>query len=69
MITLGTSGAAVLPLTGKAEIAGALAADMIGTEMSIERLGIGEETGAGFPLATMLLVGWGRLPCAGGCGF
>lgn len=53
MVPLCAGGTAVLPLAGQAEIIGALAADMVITQMEVEEFGISRDNSAIRPLASL----------------
>lgn len=63
VITLSTRGAAVLPFASKAEIVGALAADVVVAEMVVKDLWVGKGLGAVLPETSVRLavaIGDGR---------
>ena len=58
VIALSTGSTTILPFAGEAQIAGALAANVVIAEMVVERLWVGEDLFAVDPLAEMA---WWRL--------
>lgn len=53
VIALSAGSTTVLPFAGEAQIAGALAADVIIAQVVVERFGVGEDLVAVDPLAAM----------------